>query len=77
MLKKIWPTPYKIKKGNLVSFLIQLVIFLVICAVVGWVIGLLSAVPLVGVLAWIAGLAMEIYSIVGVVLCILRVLGIV
>ena len=41
MLRKIWPTPFKIEKGNVVSFLIQLIIFLVITAVVGWLIAIL------------------------------------
>ena len=35
MLKKIWPLPFKVKEKDVVSLVVQLVIFLVVCAVVG------------------------------------------
>ena len=70
-IKSLWPTPFKIERKNPVSFVIQLIIFLVICAVVGILIGVLSSIPIVGVIFWIVGSLMEIYSIVGVILCIL------
>lgn len=76
-LKKIWPTPFKIKKGDLKSFLIQLIVFVVVCAVIGVLIGVLAKIPVVGIVAWIAGLVVEVYSIVGIVLCILKFFGIV
>ena len=71
LLKKLWPTPFKIERKSLSSFLIQLIIFVVVCAVVGILIGLLSAIPILGVIFWILGSLLEIYSIVGRVLCIL------
>lgn len=77
LVKKLWPTPFKIKKGNLVSFLVQLIIFLVICAVVGWLFTVLSKIAVVGVVFYVVGSLMGIYSIVGAVLCILRFIGIV
>ena len=75
-LKSIWPTPFKIEKGNIVSLIIQLVIFLVVCAVVGWLIGLLSGMPIIGVIFSLLGSLMELYSVVGIVLCVLVFLGI-
>ena len=77
LVTKLWPTPFKIKKGNLVSFLVQLIIFLVICAVVGWLFTVLSKIAVVGVVFYVVGSLMGIYSIVGAVLCILRFIGIV
>ena len=76
-LRSLWPTPFKIKKGDVVSLIIQLVIFLVVCAVVGWLIGLLSAIPILGIIFTLLGSLMEIYSLVGIVLCVLKFLGIV
>ncbi len=76
MIKKLWPTPFKIEKGNLASFLIQLIIFLVITAVVGVLIGVLSSIPVLGVIFWIVGSLMEIYTLTGIVLCILNFLGV-
>ena len=77
MLKSLWPTPFKIQKGNIGSFLIQLIIFIVICVVVGWLMSLLSNVAIIGVIFKILGSLMGIYSLVGIVLCILVFLGVV
>ncbi len=76
-LKSLWPTPFRVGKGNVVSFLIQLVIFIVICAVVGWLISLLAGIPVIGVIFSILGGLMELYGLVGIVLCILRLIGVV
>jgi len=75
MLKKLWPTPFKIKKGNLASFLIQLIIFLVVVAVVGWLIGLLAHLPIVGIVFSLLGSLIGIYNLVGIILCVLRFIG--
>ena len=70
-LRTFWPTPFKVEKGNVASLIVQLVIFLVICAVVGWLIGLLSAIPIIGILFGLVGALMELYSLVGIIVCIL------
>ena len=74
-LKTLWPTPFKVKEKNLVSLLIQLIVFLVICAVVGWLIAILAHLPIIGIVFALVGSLMEIYSIVGIVLCVLKFLG--
>ncbi|MBQ4297411.1 MAG: hypothetical protein II771_03870 [Clostridia bacterium] len=76
-LKSLWPTPFRVEKGNVVSFLIQLVIFIVICAVVGWLISLLAGIPVIGVIFSILGGLMELYGLIGIVLCVLRLIGVV
>ncbi len=75
MLRKIWPTPFKIKEKDVASFIIQLVIFLVITAVIGWVISLLAGIKIIGLIFALVGSLMEIYGIVGIVLCVLKFLG--
>lgn len=77
LLKKIWPTPFKIAKGNVVSLIVNLVIFLVIVAVVGWVASLLAGMPIVGIVFGLVGSLIGIYNTVGIVLCVLKFLGIV
>ena len=73
LLKKLWPIPFAIQKGDVVSLIIQLVILLVVCAVVSWVVlGVLSAIPVVNILCGIIGLAIDLYGLVGIILCILR-----
>ena len=74
-LKKLWPTPFKIKEKDIASFLIQLIIFLVICAVAGAVIGLLAKIPLLGSIFSIIGALVEVYGLVGIVLCVLKFIG--
>ena len=74
-LKALWPTPYKIKERDFASFIVQLVVFVVICAVVGLAIGICSAIPILGIIFWIVGGLLELYSVIGVVLCILQYLG--
>ena len=71
-LKTLWPTPFKVKEKDLVSLIIPLLIFLVICAVVGVLIKILSGIAIIGIIFAIIGSLMEIYSIVGIVLCILK-----
>ena len=77
LIKKLWPTPFKIKKGNLISFLVQLLLFLVICAIVGWLFTVLSKIAVIGVVFYVVGSLMGIYAIVGAILCILRFIGVV
>ncbi len=75
-LKKLWPTPFSIKKGDLGSFLVQLVIFIVICAVGGLIIGLLGKIlPILGFVWWIVGGLLDVYGVVGLVLSVLKFIG--
>ena len=75
ILKKLWPTACAIKTKDVVSLVIQLVIFLVVCAVVGWLIAVLASIPVIGLIFTLVGALLEIYSIVGIVLCVLKFLG--
>ena len=75
ILKKLWPTAFAIKTKDVISLVIQLVIFLVVCAVVGWLIAVLASIPVIGLIFTLVGALLEIYSIVGIVLCVLKFLG--
>lgn len=75
-LRKFWPTPFRIQKGNVVSLILQLVIFLVVCAVVGWLISILAGIPVFGFLFSLLGGLMELYGFVGIILCVLKFLGV-
>ena len=76
LVKTIWPMPFNVKKGNILSFILWLVIFLVVTALVGWVMSLLSGVPIVGLIFRILGSLIGIYNLVGVILCITCLLGV-
>ena len=50
-LRTIWPTPFKIKDKNFGSFIIQLIIFIVVCILFGWLMNFLAGiVPGIGFL---------------------------
>ena len=76
ILKQIWPTPFKIKEKDVTSFVVQLIIFIVVCAIAGVVIGLLALIPIVGIIASIVGSLIGLYGLVGVILCILQFAGV-
>lgn len=76
-LKQLWPTPFKIKEKDVASFIIQLVIFIIICAVVGFLIGILAKIKIIGVIFSIIGGVVELYGLIGIILCILKFVGVV
>lgn len=76
-LKTIWPTPFKIKPKDVVSFVIQLVIFVVLCALASILIGVLAGIPVVGIIVGIVGAVLDLYGLIGIILCVLVFLDIV
>ena len=76
-LKMIWPTPFNVKEKDVVSLVFQLVIFLVVCAIAGVLLGWLTEIPVVGFIFGILGGLMGIYSLVGIVLAVLKFCGMV
>lgn len=76
-LKMIWPTPFKVQEKDVVSLVMQLVIFLVLCTVGGLLIGLLAGLPIVGFIFVILGSLLDIYGLVGIILAVLKFLGMV
>ena len=75
-LKKVWPTPFKIEKKNVSSFVVQLIIFAVVCLVFGILMGVLAHIPYVGIIFSILGSLCELYCTGGIVLCILKFTGV-
>ena len=72
-LKQFWPTPFKVKKGDAVSFVIQLLVLIVVCAVAGILIGV--AAENIGIIFAIIGALVEAYGLIGIILCVLKFLG--
>lgn len=78
LLQKYWPTPFKIKKGDLKSFLVQLILFVVACFIVTWLFGsVLGGIKLIGFVFRILAGLVDLYGTIGVVLCILKFIGLV
>lgn len=80
ILKKIWPTPFKIQKKETNPFVVQLIIYVLIGAVVSIVLGVIGGV--VGI-AWLSAIfsivsgLVDVYCTGAIVICILRFVGVI
>ncbi len=75
-MRKMWPVPFTIKKGDVESFVMKLVVFALICAVFGVLMGVLCGVPYVGIVLAILCGFVELYGLAGITLCILQFTGV-
>lgn len=69
--------PFSVKGTDIKSLVISIIIYIVIGFVGGLIIGLLGAIPLIGLLFRIVGWLLDIYCLVGIVLAVLHFLGVV
>lgn len=69
--------PFSVKGTDIKSLVISIIIYIVIGFVGGLIIGLLGAIPLIGILFSIVGWVLDIYCLVGIVLAVLYFLGVV
>lgn len=77
IVRKIWPTPFKmIKKGDFKAFVIQVVAFILIVVVLGWLFGLLGRIPVLGLVFRLVDWVIRVYALVAIVLSVLNVTGV-
>ena len=76
LLKTLWPTPFKIKPKDVSSLVVQLIVFVLLCVVFSILIGVLAKIPVLGWIFGIVGGLVDLYSVVGIVLCILKFLDV-
>lgn len=69
MLKKFFPFSFKSK--DVKDLVINIVVYLLASILVGWVLGLLSGIPILGVLFSLIGSLFGLYCLVGAVLAVL------
>ena len=74
-LRKFWPNVFKIKPSDVMSFIFQLGIFLILAGLFGYLITIFAAVPVVGIVCAIVGWLLEAYTVTGIVLAVLRFIG--
>ena len=68
-LKKFFPHAFK--ATALAAFIITLIVYVLIEVVCGFVLGLLSAIPILGIIFGLLGTLIGLYAFVGIVLSIL------
>lgn len=70
LLKTLFPLSFGAKK-DVVALIINIVVYLVVCAIAGVVIGFLSDIAVVGVIFTIVGSFIGLYGLIGIVLSVL------
>lgn len=71
-LKQLWPTPFKVQEKDVKSLVVQLIIFILLIAVFSVLIGILALIPIIGIVFAIVGSLIDLYSLIGIVLCVLN-----
>ncbi len=74
--KKFWPISFKVKKGNLVSFLLYFFVYVVVCFVFEKLAQFVAPINVLGTILYVLYVVVDVYSVVGVVLCIFQLFGI-
>ena len=67
----------RVKKGNLIGLIIAIVVYLVIAALLGWVLSIVGSMPIIGLITGIVSTIIWIYEVIGIVLAVLSFLNIV
>ena len=71
MLKKFFPFSYKVRVKNVTDLVVSLLIYIVVGAVAGVVLGFLGGIPVVGLVFQLIGTVLSLYTTVGIVLAVL------
>ena len=79
ILKKFWPYSFKVEKKNVSSLVVNLIVWVVGAFIAGVILWLATALTgwipvvgaLIGIIVGIIGSAVELYSLIGIVLAIL------
>ena len=77
ILKQVFPISFGVKEKVLKDLVVSIVIYLVIGLVAGLALGLLGKIPVVNIVVGIVGWAVEAYNLVGIILVVLKFLGLV
>ena len=70
-LTPYFPLNAKVDKNNVVSLILVIVIYIVIAAVLGTIVGFISRIPIVGLICGIVALLIGIYELIGIILAVL------
>ena len=77
VMLQIWPISARAAKGNVVGLVVSIIIYIVIAAVVPFVLGVFHVAGLVGTILGFAMWIFNVYCGVGIIVSILAFLGIV
>jgi hypothetical protein len=72
ILKLVFPFSFKVKEKNVTDLVVTLIIYVVLAVVGGLLLGLLSWLPILGVIFIILGSLLDLYALIGIALAILN-----
>lgn len=70
-LTPYFPLNKKVDKNNVVSLIIVIAIYIVVAAVLGVVVGIMSLLPIVNIIGWVVSVLIGIYELIGIILAVL------
>ena len=71
ILKKLFPLSFKTKEKNVQDLIVNIIIYIVVAAIGGLIIGLLAKLPLIGFVFGLVGGIIDLYATIGIVLVVL------
>lgn len=69
LLKKFWPNAFK--ANDVAGLIVTIIVYLLIGIVLGWLISIVSLIPIINIVCGLVGGLIELYVFVGIVLAVL------
>ena len=76
LMRKYWPLSFKVVKGSYKSFYINFFIYVIVCFVLKYVAQFAAPIQILGTILYGIYLVVDVYSVVGVVLCVCQMFGV-
>lgn len=76
-MRKFWPLSFKVVKGSYKTFYISFFIYVIICFVLKRIAQFAAPVQILGTILYGIYLVVDVYSVVGVVLCVCQLFGVI
>ena len=76
ILQALWPTAFKVKKKDATSLIVQIICMIILFAIASVAIWILVKIPIVGWIVGVVGGLLDLYALIGIVLCVLNYLDV-
>lgn len=77
LISKLWPLSFKVQRNHYASFFLWFFVYAVVCFALELLSGLVAPVIVLGSVLYVIYVAVEVYCVIGVVLCVFRLFGVI
>ena len=77
LLKKFWPLSFRVVKGSYKTFYISFFVYVVVCFLMERLANIAAPVQVLGTVLNVLYICVDVYSVVGVVLCVCQLFGVI